>query len=758
MAVSKFPAPEAAEKSSFHTFSFRTQASDIDLREIFRKIWRRKTILISITILGTVLAALVLVRMTPQYTGTALVMVDPRKDQVVNFQAVLSGLPADQETIDSEIQVLKSRGLAERVIRKLKLYNDPVFNPELSAPDFWSRVTHWLNPRNLIPGAVLDLLSLRTSTAGPTEEQVLEKVRVTIVDRLLGRLAVERVGRSRVITISVSHPDPARAAEIANTFADLYIVEQLEAKFDATRRATEWLQDRLSGLKAQVEKSEKAVEDFRKESGLVEGKGVTLVSQQAAEINSQLILARSARAEAGARLQQVQDLLKHSDKVDSVAEVLNSRLIQTLRSQEADLQRRAAELSQEYGPKHPKMINIHAEIRDLEGKITAEVNKIIQNLRNEVAVSKAREDELARNLRQSEARVASMNERQVQLHALQREANANRALYETFLNRFKETSQQEDFQRPDARVISKADTPTTPSAPKKMLLLIAAFVLSGGAGLALVFLLESLDKGFRSMEQIEAETGVPALGLVPALSGLGTIGKEPQDIVLERPNSAFSESVRALHAGILLSNVDSPPKTVMLTSSLPSEGKTSLSISLARLVARTGGKRVLIMDCDLRRPLVHRHLGLPAGPGLVQLMAEDAKLEDVLRRDEASGAYVLTSGGTPPNPTDLLASEHFSRLLKNLKSAFDLIVIDSSPVLAVSDSRVLSRFVDKTIFVVRWVETRREVARMGLKQVIESGCDLAGVVLSMVNVKKHSRYGYGDSGYYYGRYRKYYTD
>lgn len=758
MAVSKLPAPETVRSTEARRFLFRAQADEIDLRALFRKIWRRKTVLLSVTVLGTVVAALILLQLTPQYTAVSTVMVDPRESKVVNVEAVLSGLPADMETIESEIEVLRSRGLAERVIKKLKLYEDSEFNTRLKPPGLMSGIREFLTPRNLLPDPVLDMLSIPRNVAPVTEEQLLEKERVAIIDALLDRLEVERVGRSRVIEIGVSHPDPARAAATANTVADLYIVEQLEAKFDATRRATEWLNERLISLRADVEETERAVEAFRKASGLVEGKGVTLASQQAVELNSQLIVARSARAEADARLQQVQGLLRNSGDLNSVAEVLSSPLIQQLRGQEAEIQRHAAELSQEFGQKHPKMLNIRAEIDDLKGKIAGEVNKIVQGLRNEVAVARARENEMIQGMRRLETQVAALNQREVQLRALQREANANRALYETFLNRFKETSEQQEFQRPDARIISKADTPNAPSAPRKKLLLLLAVVLSASAGVALVFLLEALDKGFRSMEEIESLTGVPALGLVPSLGSLATIGKEPQDIVLERPNSAYGESIRALHASILLSNVDSPPKTVMFTSSLPGEGKTSLSISLARLVARNGGKRVLLMDCDLRRPLVHRHLGIDNDRGLVQIMSEGAQLEDVLQRDEASGAYVLTSGGSPPNPTDIIASEHFSRLLETLKSAFDLIVIDSSPVLAVSDSRVLSRFVDKTIFVVRWVETRREVAQMGLKQVVESGCDLAGVVLSMVNVKKHSRYGYGDSGYYYGRYRKYYSD
>ena len=707
MAVSRLPVTPQDPAPDAPSAVQGARLPEVDLRELFRKIWRRKGTLIGVTAIGTLIAALIVLQMTPKYTAASTVMVDPRENKVLDVEAVISGLPADQETIESEIEVLLSRGLAERVVKKLRLYEVPEFNGRLRPVSRWAVWRSYLSPSRYIPDGVKRLFSDGKPAAPPTEEEILEAERVSIINSLLGTLNISRVGRSRVIQIAVTSESPARAAAIANAVADLYIVEQLEAKFEATRRATEWLNDRLTGLRNSVRQSEQAVEQYRRTSGLVEGKGVTLASQQATELNSQLILARSKRAEAQARLRQVENLMRSSSSVESVAEVLNSPLIQQLRGQEADIQRKAAELSQEFGRKHPRMINIQAEIEDLRRKIGGEVNKIVQGLRNEVAVARARETELSSNMQGLETRVASLNQREVQLRALEREAKANRTLYETFLTRFKETNEQQEFQRPDARVISTADTPATPSAPRKRLLLAIAFVVSASFGLALVFLLESLDKGFRSMDDIEANTGVPALGLVPALSGLAAMGKEPQSVILERPNSAFGESVRALHASILLSNVDSPPKTVLLTSSLPSEGKTSLSLSLARLVARTGNKRVVIIDCDLRRPLIHRHLQMDIDPGLVQLLSEDAALEDVLRRDDASGAYVLTAGGTPANPTDIITSEQFGKLLDNLKSAFDLIVIDSSPVLAVSDSRILSRIADKTIFVVRWAETRR---------------------------------------------------
>ena len=758
MAVSRLPDPSQSPANAGGFQHMADGVPEINLRDLFQKIWRRKGTLVGVTLIGTLIASLIVFQLTPRYIADATVMVDPRENRVVDVEAVFSGLPADQETIESEIQVLTSRGLADRVAQKLRLYGSPEFNVRLRPVSLLATWKGYLSPAQYIPQDVIDLFSSGKKSISLSEEQAMERERVAIINRLLGSLEVDRVGRSRVINISVSSEEPAMAARIANTVADMYIVEQLEAKFEATRRATQWLNERLTGLKESVKDSEQAVERYRRSSGLVEGRGVTLTSQQASELNSQMIVSRSKRAEADARLQQVERLMSTSTSVDSVAEVLSSPLIQLLRGQEADIQRKAAELSQEFGEKHPKMINIRAEVIDVRRKIAAEVKKIVQGLRNEVAVARARENEMLGSMRAIEAKVAGLNQRQVQLRALEREATANRALYESFLNRFKETNEQQEFQRPDARIISSADTPGRPSAPKKNLLIAIAFIMSAAAAMVVVFILESLDKGFRSMDEIEGTTGVPALGLVPAFSGLSSKGKEPQQVILERPNSAFAESVRALHASILLSNVDNPPKTVLLTSSVPSEGKTSLSLSLARLVARTGNKRVVIIDCDLRRPLVHRHLGMDIGPGLVQLLADEASLEDVLRRDEPSGAYVLTAGGMPANPTDIITSEHFAQLLINLKSTFDLVVIDSSPVLAVSDSRILSRMADKTIFVVRWAETRREVVRLGLKQILEAGGDLAGVVLSMVNVKKHSRYGYGDSGYYYGRYRKYYSD
>lgn len=720
---------------------------EIDLRELLRKLWRHRGMIIGIVVVLMSLVAVILSQLTPLYTATAKVMINPRKAQTVNLEAALSGLPLDQETIASEIEVIRSKGLAERVVNKLELHRLPEFNGSLRPKSSWA----WANPLNLIPDG------WRRSMASDrivSEEERAGRVRVSVISAFQGAMKIDRVERSRVIEIAFTSRDPRIASQVANTIADLYIVEQLEAKFEATKKATSWLNDRLSELRKQVDVSERAVEAYRLESGLTESKGVTLVSQQVSELSTQLVLANTKRTETEARLRQVENLLGQRDGVSSAAEVLGSPLIQSLRQQEATVLRRAAELAEEFGDKHPRMINARAELENTRAKIAAEVTRIVQGLRNEAIVARSRETAIQNRIRDLEQRVGTLNRAEVRLRALEREAKANRTLYENFLGRFKELSEQGDIQQADARVVSYSDIPNGPSFPKTFLFLGIAFVGSLVAGVGTAGIIERLDHGFRSMEQIEARTGIPAICLVP---NIPRSSKAPTDYVIENPHSAYAESLRSLFASLHLSNVDNPPKVVLMTSSVPEEGKTMTAVSLARLISRTG-KKVILIDGDLRRPQVHRVLGMEAVPGLVEVLAGEVGIDAVLRRDELSGAYILPAGSKPANPVDLFSSQHLKTLVTGLRNAADMVIIDSAPIAAVSDARILSRLADKTVYVVRWASTRREVVQMALHQLQDAGADIAGVVLSRVDVRKHAGYGYGDSGYYYGRSRKYYTE
>lgn len=722
-------------------------AAEIDLRELLRKLWRRRRLIIGTVILMTALSVLVTLQLTPLYRARAFVMIEPRQSQVIEFTSVLSGLPPGTETLNSEIQVINSRRLAGRVVDFLHLEQDPEFNSSLREQSLMSVVVGWIRDRKreLFPkdpeeGAAAD-------AADPADME-----RVGVIDSFLGGLSVEALEQSRVIQVEYVSAEPGKAARIANAVVDQYLVDQLEAKFEATKRANEWLQDRLADLKRNVAISEKAVEDFRQQAGLVKGTGeVNLTASQISELSSQIVIARAQRAESEARLGQVEDLLK-SGGIESAGEVLSSSLIQNLRQRESEVLGRAAELSAEFGPKHPRMIAVRTELRDLREKISAEVRKIVEGLRNEVDVARARENSLERSLTRLEQQVGELNRKDVQLRALEREAQANRTLLETFMTRFKETTAQQDIQTPDARIISQADVPNAAYFPNRKIIVGVTFVLSLFLGIVLVFAVEQLDAGFRSMEQIENLSGYPALGLVPLLKSKS----DPIQYVLDEPTSAYAESLRNVQVGLALSDVDKPPKVVMMTSAGAEEGKSTLSLSLVRLMARSG-KPVVLIDCDLRKPSIHSRLGIPRKPGLVELLAKKSDFAEVVRKDEASGAHIITAGEHAASPPDLLGSEHMRQMLAELAKKYEFVILDSSPVLAVTDSRVLTRLSDKTVFVIEWEKTRREAVLLGMKQIREAGGSIAGAVLSRVDVKRHAQYDFADSGYYHGRYTKYYT-
>ena len=757
MAQSLKKFPEATEMRPRPTIR---PSDDFDLRDLGRKLWRRKAIILGTIVLLTTFGLLVIFQLTPRFVADAYVMINPRETQVVDVEAVLSGLSADSETIESEIQVIRSRGLAQKTVERLQLDQDPEFNYSLRPPSEWSKLLDWryyLSEEQLkaVEEWRVAIFGARQPISLSEEEQARREM-ARIVNVFLSKLEVLPQGRSRVIVISFSSENPRTAASAANTLADFYIVAQLEAKFEATKRATSWLDDRLAALREQVQTSERAVEEFRESiGGLTGGGNSTLVGEEISELNRQYLAARTETASIVARLQRIEQQLA-AGGVDSASEVLRSPIVQALRQQEVGLEGRMAELSSEYGNLHPKMVNLRAEIRDLRQKIEIEVKKVVEQLRNEVAVARAREATMRSSLNKLKGEVAELNTYDVQLRALEREANANRTLFETFLGRFKETSSQEDFQQADAQIISHAEVPEWPAFPDKRLLLVLCVLGAAMIGVLLAFAVELLDQGFRSMQQVEELTGMTPLGLVPALKGLGSLGKSPETYIMEKPASAFGEAIRSLHTNLLLSDVDKPPKIILIASSLPGEGKTSVVLSLARLLSRVGQK-VVVVDCDLRRPSAHKAFGIPSRPGIVECLVGEASVEEVIHRDEESGAYILPAGAPAPNPPDLLASDHMKKLLGALSKSYDLVVIDSAPVLAVSDTRILSRMADKSVFLVRWAETRQEMAITGLRQLVDAGADVAGVLLTLVDVKKHAGYGYGDSGYYHGRLKKYYT-
>jgi succinoglycan biosynthesis transport protein ExoP len=736
---------------------------ELNLRELWRALKRRRLLLLATVIVITAAAFAYLKQQTPLYTATALIHIQNRDaPQVVNkVDQVVNEMPADPATIESEVQYLTSRAFVRRIVDELDLVHDPEFNPAVDTSKTGPSFLQAINPMRYVPKEWLALL--RGSKTDETEAAKLDPATAELngaIDRLTNDLQVTQLGRSYVISLAFTSQDPKKAADIANKMAEEYLVTQVDAKYKAAQRATEWLSKRIEELRGQVLEAEAKIVEYRSKHNLVDTTNQNNpITLQFFQLNSQLALAQAQRAEAEARLSQAKSVLNSPEGISAAAMVLTSPLMTSLREQETQLMRQLADMKTTYGENHPQMVNIKAELQSVRDKMKDEVRRIIQDDVNEVAVAKARERELNDNMAKLQSNAARVDLAGVELQDLTREADTNRQLFQTFLTRFKEIVDQQGLQEPDATILSAADVPGSPSYPKTGLFTLIAFAASTVLGVLLVFIVERWDSdyGFRSADEIQATLGVRALALVPDLSRRETQGNPAEDYILEKPNSAYAEALQRIRTSLFLTDGEHPPKTILVTSSVPLEGKSTIAASLARQSARSGLK-VILIDADLRRPRLHEVIGLPNQNGLSEVLTGRANPEAAIKRDEKSGLDFLPAGIGVVSPPDLFRSSTMKILLEEMAAYYDLVIIDTPPVAAVSDTFTLSGIVDKSVYVIRWEQTPRNVALAGIRQMVDAGADIAGIVLARVDVKKHARYGYADSGYYHGYYRKYYVN
>jgi capsular exopolysaccharide synthesis family protein len=744
----------------------------LPLLDYLQLLWFRRKLIIAITLFVAVVSYIQVNEIKNIYTATSTMVIGLPESQVVNIQEVLSRGNSLGD-VASEIEVLRSRVLAAKVIERLDLLNHPEFNPSLREPetslfDFLK----YLNPKTWIPASwkktLKEAMGKETvrvvpAAAAPANEQEAEEQKrnrqiATATNILLSKLNVKAVDWGKVINITFSSLDPKTAARVANDFPEAYIVDQLEAKFEATEKANAWLTEQLEELETMVVDSERAVELYRDEYGLAEGSGNTLLDTQVSELSSQLVIARSELAEVNARLNQLRRLLESGGQgAETAAEVMSSALVQQLRTQEAQALSRQSELSVELGPKHPRMLQVSAEIIEIRERIRDEVQRIAIGLEQEAEFARTRVASLETNLRVARGETSAQNKEAIQLRALEREATANRTLYQTFLNRFKETSSTQGLESSDARIISAAEVPGWPSSPNRKKLLTQYILLGFLGACGLVLALQMLNPGMMTPEQVQQVLKEYVIGLIPISPNKAA----PHDYVLEKPNSGLVEAINSLKFGLALSDPDHPVKAIQVTSSVPEEGKTTLAMALARVTAASGQKVVLI-DGDLRRSSIVKKLNMPEKhKGLSDLvLAGDEPLAEFLQPDEKGNVDVIPAGTAKyANATDIFSSHRMEEIVAMLKSIYDLIIIDTPPVMAVADARIIGRIVDKTLFVVRWDKTPRKVARAAVEQLHRAKVDIAGVVLQQVDLDRYGRMGYGDSGYYYhyGRYGKYYS-
>ncbi len=682
---------------------------DLSPWDVLRGIWARKEIILGAFAAFMIVAVLWITTVTPTYTVETRVLLSPRSGEISTFDAESTPLLPDNQTVLSEIQVLTSRPLVARLIADLGLGANPEFNPALRTPGFLGRVT-----------IALGLRDRHSST--DIEE---------ITDVVLSKLEVYQKSSSRVIAIVFTSPDPRMAAIVPNRLAELYIEQQIEQKSGVNSEAASWLAEQIADLRTKVQKSEAATETFRTKSGLFLTNGSTLPQQQLTDLNSQLSVAEADRAAAQATLGNARSLLASGSAVDSAAEVLQSPLIQNLREQEVTLRASIAQMSETLLPTHPRLQEAQANLAGLQTQ-----------MENEARVATARVNSLRASLIRLQRRMGQLNQDEVKLRALQRDADTNRTLLETFLRRYEEARarSEADGQAANARIVSRAQQPGEPTFPRMKSALTFATVAGLIFAFLIAFLIEVFARGFRTGDQIERATGMPFLGLVPELDTRKS-GKHPARDIMRDPGSPYADAMRALQGHVLLARAGNRrAHTVLVTSALANEGKTSTAASLARIFA-SGGYRTIIVDADMRNPSIHEALGADRHPGLSDMLMGRAAFQHVIRQDPGSYAHVLQAGTPVPNPTAALASSQLIWVLNALQQTYDYVIIDSPAATSAADAQILAKLADVTILIVKWSSTSRGIVTRVMKLLQAASNRRVGVLLTRVNLKRYRRYG-----------------
>ena len=667
------------------------------------------------------------------------------------MQAVVAGLNPEAASVETQLKLLTSHDFLRDVVEQ-------TYTPhqlEAAMADKTSlaeAVAAWIPKDLLIASGFADEQPLIAP------EVSAEMAREAKVDQIADNLSASQSGRSYMIAVRYTSGSPSEAARVANAVADRYLEEQLDRKLAGTRKATDWLETRLSELEGELRHAEQAVERYRADHKLLDSKGVDVSSSQMINLTNMLVQARAERSEKEARLRYVRSLQGKGQSLRTLSEVLESPLILTLMNQDADMQRREAELRTDYGDKHPIIQNIRADRAELKQRIDSEIRNIVNNTENEIEVLRQREASFDAEMSKLVGRSDEDSRAEIELRRLEREAQASRQIYESFLSRYKETREQQGIIEADARVVQQADVPDRPSNPSPVLFLAAGFVGSSMLGLLLAFLRERLDDAVRSGKEVERELGVPCVGLVPYLKKRQLRGhKHLHDYLFQMPLSTYAETVRSVFTSLRLANVDNPPQVIQITSSVPGEGKTTFAVSLATSLVQQGHKTVLI-DLDMRHPSVKRELDIAKAGKLIPYMMGEVDIEGAIQHDPGLGLDVIGVDATPPNPPRLLGSQRMRDLMTELRARYDYVVIDSTPVLGVSDSKAAMELADTVLFVVRWEHTTLDTAADAVKELRAVGADVSGVVITQVDVDQHARYGYGGIDGYYSKYKKYYTN
>jgi polysaccharide biosynthesis transport protein len=697
------------------------------VRIVYRHRWVALTafsiILISFT-LYTFLA-------TPIFESRVQLQIEPENPNIVSFKEVVELDKATNEYYQTQYSILKSRALARRSIDHLNLWKSGELGAGPRSQSFWSR---WFSRTDETPAPA----------AGPDETARQSPV----IDAFLRRLTVAPIRNSRLVDLRFQSKDPALAAMAANTVARQYIQQNLEFKFLSSKEASDWLSQQLGEQRKKVEESEQALQRYREKGDAVALEDrQNIVVQRLSDLNAAVTKARTERIEKEALYRQLEAIQHNQSALDTFPAILSNSFIQSIKTQLAEMLRQQVQMSDTLGEKHPDMVKLASAIQSARSSLQVEINKVVQSVRNEYLAAQTQERALASSLEAQKTEALGLNRTGIEYGVLSREAESNRQIYQSLLQRTKETNISGELKTSNVRIVDEAEVPRKPVFPKKSANLLLGLLGGAVAGIGLAFFLEYLDNKIKSPDEIKGFLQIPFLGLIPAIKIT-----EQQGRGVGIP-SQFGEAFRVVRTNVLFSSPDEGPRSVVVTSTAPGEGKSLVASNLAMAFAQSGN-RVLLVDGDMRKPRVHSIYGLTQEPGLSSLLVGSAKASDAVRTTQTPNLWVLPAGPHPPNPAELLGARRFKDLLGNLNNHFDWVIVDSPPVMAVTDAALIARLVTGVVYVIGSEQTSRYAAREALEQLSATRGRILGAVLNRVDLNRNPYYY---SHYYKREYRNYYS-
>lgn len=714
--------------------------SELSLVHYLQILYRRRYIVATAFLTVVLSIALYTFSSVRIYEGTVRILIERENPNVVSFQQVLEQSELTDDYYETQYRILQSRRLARRTLDALDLWSHPQFTPPprlsvrriVMAPI--NTVSRWFEPPRPI----------EAPDAAETRAQS------RVIDNFLRDVTVAAVRYSRLVDVTFKSPDPGLAAKVANTLADGYIRQNVELRSSTTKEASDFLTQQLAEQRMKLEASEQALQAYRERTDSVSlEERQNVVVQRLADLNAAVTRANTIRIQKEAVYNQVRAAQTNLAAIDSVPMILSNTFVQQQKSELAGLQRQRAQLSEKLGPNHPEMVKIGVAIRNAEARIQAEVGQIVQAMQSEYESALTEERTLAAALNQQKQEAQVLNRAGIQYGVLQRDATANRQMFESLLKRTQETGVTEELKAGNIRIVDPAETPTGPVSPNVFNNLLMA--LLGGLTLAvgLAFAFEYADDRIKNPDELKKHLGLPFLGMVPALFNK-TVSAP---LISDGVSSMFSESFRSIRTNVLFSSTDEGGRLVVVTSSAPGEGKTVVSTNLSLALAQAG-HRVLLIDGDMRKPRVHEVFGRAVAPGLSNLLVGNAAASEAIYESAVPGLWLMPAGTHPPNPAELLGSKRFRDFASFLLNHFDWVIVDTPPVMAVTDAAIAANLSHGVLFVVGAEMTSRRVAQRAVEQLELGQAKFLGVVLNRVDLEHnayyYSRYYRPEYGGYYG--------